>query len=110
MFTETSCISIILKLCLRCYVLFHPQLYLNCIVLIVLVLISFSHGYSATLAAKLIIKLDDLKINQSIDQSIKVEFNMLAWRASLRQTQRHESLYLRQLNALKEALHVPWNV
>ena len=35
--------------------LFHPQLYLNCIVL---VLISFSHGYSATLAAKLIIKLD----------------------------------------------------
>ena len=58
MFTETSCISIILKLCLRCYVLFHPQLYLNCIVLIVLVLISFSHGYSATLAAKLMIKLD----------------------------------------------------
>ena len=34
------------------------QLYLNCIVLIVLVLISFSHGYSAILAAKLMIKLD----------------------------------------------------
>ena len=51
-----SCISIILKLCLRCYVLFHPQLYLNCIS--TYVLISFSHGYSATLAAKLIIKLD----------------------------------------------------
>ena len=34
------------------------QLYLNCIVLIVLVFISFSHGYSAILAAKVIIKLD----------------------------------------------------
>jgi len=34
------------------------QLYLNCIVLIVLVLISFSHGYSAILAAELMIKLD----------------------------------------------------
>ena len=32
--------------------------YAHCIVLIVLVLISFSHGYSAILAAKLIIKLD----------------------------------------------------
>jgi len=31
---------------------------LNCIVLFVLVLVSFSHGYSATLAAKLMIKLD----------------------------------------------------
>ena len=46
----------ILKLCLRCYVLFHLQLYLNCI--FTYVLISFSHGYSATLAAKLIIELD----------------------------------------------------
>ena len=54
---QASCISIILKLCLRCYVLFHAQ-NLNCIVLIVLVLISFSHGYSAILAAKLMIKLD----------------------------------------------------
>jgi len=36
--------------------LFNPQLYLNCIS--TYVLISFSHGYSATLAAKLIIKLD----------------------------------------------------
>jgi len=36
--------------------LFHLQLYLNCI--FTYVLISFSHGYSATLAAKLIIKLD----------------------------------------------------
>ena len=35
---------------------FHLQLYLNCI--FTYVLISFSHGYSATLAAKLIIKLD----------------------------------------------------
>ena len=34
------------------------QLYLNCIVLIVLVFILFSHGYSAILAAKLMIKLD----------------------------------------------------
>ena len=34
------------------------ELYLNCIVLIVLVLISFSHGYSAILAAKLMIKCD----------------------------------------------------
>ena len=49
-------VGIILKLCLRCYVLFHPQLYLNCIS--TYVLISFSHGYSATLATKLIIKLD----------------------------------------------------
>jgi len=36
--------------------LFHLQLYLNCI--FTYVIISFSHGYSATLAAKLIIKLD----------------------------------------------------
>ena len=53
---QASCISIILKLCLRCYVLFHPQLYLNCIS--TYVLISFSHGYSSTLATKLMIKLD----------------------------------------------------
>jgi len=41
---------------LGCYVLFDLQLYLNCI--FTYVLISFSPGYSATLAAKLIIKLD----------------------------------------------------
>jgi len=53
--SNTLC-YVTLKLCLRCYVLFHPQLYLNCISTYVLIL--FSHGYSATLAAKLIIKLD----------------------------------------------------
>jgi len=61
---QPNCISIILKLCLRCYVLFYLQLYLNCI--FTYVLISFSHGYSATLAAKLIIKLDLSNIGQRL--------------------------------------------
>jgi len=47
---------VIYQLYLNCIVLI--QLYLNCIVLIVLVLISFSRGYLAILAAKLMIKLD----------------------------------------------------
>ena len=55
---EPALTTSMLRATVRCLSVCPSLLLLNCIVLIVLVLISFSHGYSAILSAKLMIKLD----------------------------------------------------